>query len=255
MLELYRWEPTLDSGEPLIALKEKGLRFTDRYVDLRELEQHRPAFLRVNPSGQVPVIVDNGRVITEAGLALIYLEEAYPQHRLMPIALAGQYQAHFWIKYVEERMVPYATLLGWHRVMRPTLERAEIERARRSLEGLPRERRELWERALDRDEPADDLALAHESLTGAVDKLEQALARGPWLAGEAYSLADIALVLTMRALRAIAPEIVSAERTPRALEWLRRIEQRPAVREALALARTPTPDRVFVPGPEPPRWG
>ena len=66
MLELYHWEPNAACGRVLICLAEKGLAFESRYVDLLHFEQHRPDFLRLNPSGEVPVLVDDGRPMTEA---------------------------------------------------------------------------------------------------------------------------------------------------------------------------------------------
>ncbi len=255
MLELYHWEPTLDSGEPLICLQEKQLPFASRYVSLLRLEQHREEFLRLNPTGQVPVLVHDGRVISEAGLVMLYLEEAFPHRPLLPKSLAGQYQAHFWIKYVEERIAPYVTLLGWHGFTRGALPRERLEEARGGIGRLPRERRELWQKALDDTYSEEELALARESLAVATGRLERALERAPWLAGESYSLADIALLLAVRALRVVQPDLLSAEGAPRTLEWLARLEERPAVRETLALARVPAPERLFAPGPEPARWG
>ncbi len=255
MLELHHWEPSVDSGEPLICLKEKRLPFESRYVDLLQWQQHRPEFLRLNPSGQVPVLVHDGRAITESGLVMLYLEEAFPERPLVPSSLAEQYEVHFWIKYVEERMAPYVTLLGWHGITRPALQRATLDGGRRTLEQLPQERRELWEKALDDAYSDEEIALAGDSLAAAARKLERALERSEWLAGGTYSLADIAVVLTARALRVVAPDLLSAGRAPRTLEWLRRLEARPAIRETLALARVPAPERLFAPGPEPPRWG
>ncbi len=255
MLELYHWEPNVDSGEPLICLKEKKLAFESRYVDLLQLQQREADFLRLNPSGQVPVLVHDGRVITEAGLAMLYLEDTFPQRSLMPQSLAEQYEVHFWIKYAEERIVPYVTLLGWHRITRPALERATIDRARGTLGQLPQERRMLWEKALDGICPDDEIELAGEALGAAARQLERSLGRARWLAGGSYSLADIALVLAARALRVVMPGLLTAERAPRTLDWLRRLEERPAIRETLALARVPAPERVFAPGPEPARWG
>lgn len=255
MLELYHWEPSVDSGEPLICLREKQLPFESRYVDLLQLQQHRPEFLRLNPSGQVPVLVHEGRVITEASLAMLYLEDAFPQRPLVPKSLAAQYEVHFWIKYVEERVTPYVTLLGWRAFTRPALPRERLEEAGRTTERLPPERRKLWEKALDDAYSDEEIALARESLASAAGRIERALERAPWLAGESYSLADIALVLAVRALRVVEPGLMSAERTPRTLEWLSRLERRPAIRETLSGARVAAPERVFAPGPEPARWG
>ncbi len=255
MLELYHWEPNVDSGEPLICLKEKRLVFESRYVDLLQMQQREADFLRLNPSGQVPVLVHDGRVIAEAGLVMLYLEDVFPQRPLMPRRLAEQYEAHSWIKYAEERIAPYVTLLGWHGITRPTLERSTIGAARQTLGRLPQERRRLWEKALDGSCPDDEIALAREALGVAARKLERSLERARWLAGDSYSLADIALVLAVRSLRVVMPDLLSPERAPRTIDWLLRLEERPAVRETLALARVPAPERVFAPGPEPARWG
>jgi glutathione S-transferase len=255
MLELYHWEPTLDSGEPLVALKEKALPFRAHYVDLAELQQHQPGYLRLNPSGQVPVLVHDGRVITEAGLILEYLEDAFPERPLRPAELAGRYRVRFWIKYAEERVAPYAALLGWLAIGRPALTAAAVEQARQSIRQLPAERRQLWEKALAGSWSEEEIVLARASLSSAVRLIEQTLREAPYLAGDTYSIADIALVFIVRALRTAAPEIASAERAPATLGWLGRLEGRPAVAETLALARTSAPERAFAPGPEPARWG
>jgi len=255
MLELYHWEPTLHSGEPLISLAEKQLPFESRYVDLLQLQQHEPDFLRLNPTGQVPVLVHDGRTITESGLILEYLEDTFPERPLRPQSLAERYEARSWIKYVEERMAAYVCLLGWLQFTRPTLPRTTLERARHTSGRLPPERRELWQKALDAAYTPQETAFVREALAFAVAKLERALQGSAWLAGEAYSIADIALVPTVRALRAVASEIVNAQRSPRTLEWLARAEQRPGFQLALAHARTPAPDRIFAPGSEPARWG
>ena len=84
MLELYHWEPTSNSGEPLILLNEKGLAFTSHYVDVLAGEQHDPAFLKINRHAQVPVLVHDGRVITETGFILQYVDAVLSDPVLQP---------------------------------------------------------------------------------------------------------------------------------------------------------------------------
>ena len=254
MLALYHGEPTLQSAEVLVGLTEKRLPFESRYLDLLQLEQHEPDFLRLNPSGEVPVLVHDERVITECGLILEYLEDAFPAPPLRPEPLVEQYATRYWLKYVAERMAPYVWLLGWQEIARPALAESTRERAMRTLERLPRARRSLWTKALE-GYSQEDRALARESLGFAALALEAALARGPWLAGESYSLADIGVFASVRAMRVVVPEMMSETQSPRTLEWLARVEARPAVRETLARARGTAPERSFAPGPEPPRWG
>jgi len=76
MLELYHAEPVANSMKTLLCLKEKDLKFHSHYVDLLRFEQHRPEFLKLNPNGQVPVLVHNGAVITESTVINEYLDIA-----------------------------------------------------------------------------------------------------------------------------------------------------------------------------------
>jgi GSH-dependent disulfide-bond oxidoreductase len=254
-LELYHWEPTVHSGEILLYLEERQLPFRSHYVDLLELEQHRPAFLQLNPTGQVPVLAHDGRVLTETGLLLQYLEDAFAGSGLTPATAAERYEVSFWIKYSAERIAPAVSLLGWRESTRPQLGAAQIAAARASLAALPIERQRIWQKALDDSYSAEEIALMRESLAFACAKLEQALAAHPFLAGDTYSVADIALFFMTRAIRGLLPDILNAAQTPKTLEWLRKLERRPAVAAVLALSRGPAPERMYAPGPELARWG
>jgi glutathione S-transferase len=88
-----------------------------------------------------------------------------------------------------------------------------------------------------------------------VGRIESALEKASWLAGPAYSIADIDAYSLTDPLRDLAPEIVNESRTPRTLEWLTRIAERSAVRAARARSRSGRPGTAFVPGIEPSRWG
>ena len=255
MLTLYHWEPAPNSGEPLILLKEKGLPFHSRYVDVLKLKQHEPKFLALNPEGQVPVLVHDGKVITGMSIMLQYIDDVVPKKRLTPANLAEQYQVFFWVKYVEERIAPAIMELGWHQFTRPTLKPAFFDKAKKSIRKLPVERRQVWKQALKDSYSEQDLVLARDSLALAVGKLEASLTAWPWLAGQSYSLADIALVFMVRAMRNVIPDIVNAKATPKLWAWLKKMERRKAVKEVLDMARTNEPDRIFAPGPEMARWG
>jgi glutathione S-transferase len=71
----------------LLCLKEKGLEFVSHYVDLLRFEQHQPDFVKVNPNGQVPVLVHDGAVITESAVINEYLDDAFPEVPLRPADL------------------------------------------------------------------------------------------------------------------------------------------------------------------------
>src|SRR5215471_10518049 len=100
MLELYHAEPVANSMKPLICLKEKRLDFVSHYVDLLRFEQHEPAFVRINPNGQVPVLVHDGAVITESTVINEYVDEVFDGPALKPADAYGRARMRFWTKFV-----------------------------------------------------------------------------------------------------------------------------------------------------------
>jgi len=92
-------------------------------------------------------------------------------------------------------------------------------------------------------------------LEAACAEIETALSRSPWLAGPQYSLADIAVFSMLRGAADMLSDWLDARGAPRMRAWLSKMQDRPAVNEALAFARVERPHSLFVPGPEEIRWG
>ena len=108
MLELYHWEPNAASARVMITLKEKGLDFQSRYVDVLSLEQHSPEFLALNETGETPVLTSDGEALTQSSFICEYLDEAFPGASLMPDDPYGRWQARTWQKYVDDHLAASA---------------------------------------------------------------------------------------------------------------------------------------------------
>lgn len=118
MLKLYHAEPMANSLKSLIALKEKGLPFESVYVDLHKFEQHAPWFVAINPEGQVPVLDHDGAIITHTTVINEYLEDAFPEApALRPADPIGKARMRFWNKFVDEHVMNYVSMHGWHRMV------------------------------------------------------------------------------------------------------------------------------------------
>lgn len=256
MLELYHWEPTANSAEPLICLEEKGLSYEPHYVNVLSFEQHEPAYLRLNPLGQVPVLVHDGHVITETSLMIQYLDAAFPLPPLTPAAPADRYLMHVWLRTSDDYFGPPLAMLGWHRSGAARhFTPAQVTAAKAGIARLPLERQAVWHAALEDSYSEEQLAAAHTTLGLCAQRIENALRATGWLAGSAYSLADIAIFPMARSLASLLPEVLNEQETPGLSAWLRRIEARPAVRKVLGMARSADPAARFAPGPELARWG
>jgi glutathione S-transferase len=79
------------SGSPFswkiwLCLEHKQLSYEVRNLSAEGGDLKSVDFLKINPRGKVPVIVDNGRVVCESSVIIEYLEEQYPAsgHSLWP---------------------------------------------------------------------------------------------------------------------------------------------------------------------------
>jgi len=76
MIELFT-APTPNGRKISIALEEMGLPYEVHAVDLKSGAQKSPDFLRINPNGRIPAILDNGFAVFESGAILLHLAEKH----------------------------------------------------------------------------------------------------------------------------------------------------------------------------------
>jgi glutathione S-transferase len=98
MMKLYGFGPTR-SLRALWGLKELDADFEFVPVNLLAGEHRHPEFLRLNPAGKVPVLVDDDIVIPESAAIVLYLADKYREKGLMPAGLAERAQAYRWIMF------------------------------------------------------------------------------------------------------------------------------------------------------------
>ena len=85
-----------------MCLLEKGLEFERREVDLHNKPDW---FLAVSPYGKVPVLKDGDTRVFESGIINEYLEDAYPQPRLLPDDAASKAEARIWIDFDDTKLL------------------------------------------------------------------------------------------------------------------------------------------------------
>jgi glutathione S-transferase len=160
-------------------------------------------FAQATPSGKVPVLDDDGVVIAESGAILEYVVERYGQGRLAPplgSPARGRYLQ--WLHFAEGTLsLPLSTIL-WHTVYKG-----------------------------DADQVPGVVADARDRAQRTLLVVEEALADDAYVAGPEFTAADIQLHFTLAAARVFG---VLDARHPRLLEYLLRLEQRPAFARATA---------------------
>jgi glutathione S-transferase len=109
MLTLYNAAHSTCSQKVRICLAEKNLPFKDVKLDIGKAKEHlRPDYLKINPNGVVPTLVDDGDVIVDSSVICEYLEEKYPEVPLAPADVVGRARMRAWMRFLEE--VPTAAV-------------------------------------------------------------------------------------------------------------------------------------------------
>ncbi|HSQ66921.1 MAG TPA: glutathione S-transferase N-terminal domain-containing protein [Polyangiaceae bacterium] len=200
MIELYTWT-TPNGLKPHILLEEAGLPYRMHAVNLRKGEQKQPEFLRINPNGKIPALVDpegdGGEVrVFESGAMMIYLAEKTGQ--FLPRSGQARAEVLSWLMF---QMGGVGPMMG---------QLAHFRDAKRE-DPYPLER------------------YSNEVLRLA-KVLDDRLAVVPFMAGD-YSIADMATFPWIRRLSALG---VDTAPYPHIARWVAAQEERPAVKRALA---------------------
>lgn len=238
MLTLYHAGLTACSKKSRICLKEKGLKYESRYVNLSQFEHHDPDYLKLNPNGLVPTLVHDDAVITDSSVINEYLDDVFPEIPLRPADPVERAKCRNMSKLADEALGPNMVVTF--------SQDGGIGKAARSMDDASLSevlaRTPLLERKANIEKitrgggyTESDFAAAREKASAILDKIEAALDSGPWLAGSSYSLADINMIpFIHRYQQRVVPDLVTADRLPRLMEWYERVMARPAVIDAFA---------------------
>jgi glutathione S-transferase len=197
MYELYYY-PGNASLLPHMALREAGVPFKLRLVDRTQNAQKSAEYLRLNPSGRIPVLVQGELVLFESAAITLHLADQHPETGLAP-PIGTSERANFYKWMVHLSNTPQAEFRAWF---------------------YP------WEHVAD-PAAADALKQASgERLGRMFDVIASQLGNGPWLLGHCFSAADLFLLMLVRWGRAMPhpPRLL-----PQLASHAERVLMRPAV--------------------------
>lgn len=235
MLKLYSFGPAANSLKPLLTLYEKDLPFEGHRLNPATFEHHSDWFKAINPRGQVPALVDEGRIVTESTVICEYLEDEYPTEvALRPADSFGRAEMRVWTKWVDEYFCWCVSTIGWHRGVSHMAQRLSDAEFEEHLKKIPvLEQQVKWRRARE-GFPQDLLDEEMRKIAVSVRRLDDHLADHEWLAGGMYSLADICNFAIANGMQNGFAELVNTGDTPHLVRWIEQINQRPAVRRMFA---------------------
>lgn len=168
MYTLY-WGPGSAAFAPQIALEEIGVKFELKALDTAKNEHKTAEYLKLNPNGKIPTLVVGGtQVLFESAAICMYLADRHPESNLAPGTTDPARGLYYqWMLHLSNTLQP-AYLLYYYpdRHTDDAKGTAAIQSRAKTLLA------EIW------------------------DRIDQALgAKGPYLLGERYSLADAFLFM------------------------------------------------------------
>ena len=233
-LELYHGLPSTCSKKVRLVLYEKQLPFKSHLMDLRKFEQHAPDYLKLNPNGVVPTLVHDGRVVTESSVIMEYLEDAFPQAPLSPSDPYARARMRLWLKFSDDVAYQAVYAPTWMILNRNAMKDLSPGQREAVLSRIPQEdRRKRWAEVSTRGFSDDVLSAAVEKMRGCLARCEVALMESHWLAWDACTLADYAVLPFIDRIRNLRPEFFVTGAYPRLEDWYARLKDRPAFAKAL----------------------
>ena len=201
-IDVHSW-PTPNGHKIHIMLEECGLPYRARPVNIGKGDQFEPGFLEISPNNKIPAITDpegpDGKPISlfESGAILVYL--AGKTGRFMPDSDRGKYEVLQWLMFQMGSVGPMLGQANHFRLYAP-------EKIPYAIDRYTNETRRLY---------------------GVIDKQ---LSRHAFIAGDSYSIADIAIFPWLRNWE---DQGIVLTDFPHLKEWFEGIAERPAVQRGV----------------------
>lgn len=191
ILKLYDFERSGNCYKVRLMLSMLGLGYERIHIDSTRGESQTPEFKRLNPRGQIPVLVDGETLIWDSMAILVYLARRYGDEQWLPKDPVGEARVMQWLA-VSENELQYG-----------------LARARVAV---------LFNKPF-------DLEQCHRDALPGLEAMERQLADRPWLAVQHATIADLACYPYV----SLAEEgRFSLEPYPAVRAWLKRVQGLPA---------------------------
>jgi glutathione S-transferase len=212
-----------------LALAEKQIRYESVLLDLRAGESHTPEYLKLNPKGVVPTLVDNGVPVVESTVINEFLEDKYPERPLSFGNPENNARMRNWVMHTDAGLLNVCAHVSFGIAFKN-------QEQSRQLAGKPEAERQAHEErnrlGLEHPEVRESL-IKYNAL---LDKVETTLNGSDWLAGDKFSLAECAILPYIKRLEDLALAWLwedSSERTSLA-EWYSRCKDRLSFKLAIS---------------------
>lgn len=201
-MKLYEFAPTR-SIRVRWTLQELGVDFEPITINLRAGEHRQPEFLKINPAGKLPVLVDGDFVLTESVAIVRYLAEKYSAAGFLPTDLQQRAELDQWLLFTATELEQPLWRIARHTNLYPQPVR------------LP-----------------GDVVLASQDFRAMAQVLEEHMRNRAFVVGDTVTVADFVLAYTLD----WANEVRLLDQSPKLLAYMERMYTRPHAPPRIAQA-------------------
>jgi glutathione S-transferase len=231
MLELYNAPQSTCSQKVRLTLAEKGLEFVEHKLKLFQNDQLKPEYLKLNPNGVVPTLVDDGVPIIDSSVIMEYLDEEYPKTSLTPADIKERATMRAWLRFFEEVPTVAVRFPSYNAAFARHFSKMSDDEFQSLAKSKPLRDKFLGEMDKTKGFSTDKLKNAEDSIRKTVGRMEPALAATDYLLGPTLTLADFCVLPAMIRMEDLGYEFLWEDK-PGVKAWLVRIKTRPSFEAA-----------------------
>lgn len=235
-VELYHFWSSVCSVRCRMALEEKGVPWTSRYIDIFAFQHLTPEFLAINPGGTVPVLVVDDEPVRDSIIINEYIDQAFDGPKLIPEDPLLAARMREFIHHCEESFDAIVKLTMVKYILPKLLNRWGREELLKQAERRPqRYYRDVHARAVRGEIMQAELDESLAKIEVLLDHLETILTSSTWIVGDQISLADITISPYVFRLSALGQDkFWSKERRPHVAQWYKNLSTRPSFQKAVS---------------------
>lgn len=201
-MRLYHYPMSTNARRAVMTAIQLGTPVELVTVDLAKGEHRQPGYLKLSPAGRVPVLDDDGFVLTESNAIMQYLADGTPGQTLYPTERRARADVARWQFWSAHHLAPSVSLISWERLIKPML-------------------------GIGTPEPRI-VARGEELVRQCVTLLDAHLANKEWIAQDRLTLADLSICTPFMVTRAAQLPVQDA---PHFSAWFERMRALDAWKE------------------------
>ena len=241
---LYHNDMSVCSGKVRMLLAEKQLPWTGVHLNLRAGDSQKPDYVKLNPNRVVPTLVHDGKPVIESNVICEYIEDVWPETPMRPDDANDRARMRVWMRQLDDGVHAATGTVSTCVAFRFQHLKRDPQELKAWLDALDPARRERTKAAIELGTAAPQFAAAVLRFDKLFADMDEALRDCRWLAGDQFSLADLAYAAYAARLTHLGLDDMIESRL-RVADWRDRLFARPSYKAGIEAWFNPNYIEIF----------